>query len=362
MKQLRYYLVLFLTVWLIITPVMSGYSGQYSKWEDRTGLSIEYKVDGADLESQHEKDTGIDVLGTLTPGTKTLTISGTFCVDDQYTYLGETIKGKNSADATITMQRTSGGTGDGGQTFTKTIHIEPPAKIPFSYSIQIPNSDLTDAGFAIGLSGNYPPGFIAHPSGIGISGSFLRSSGSSVGSSGGSTVNQPPPKSDDIWILVIGAIAVVGVVGGALVLKGRTKPPETPPTRAIKAETIHEKEKEKEKKEEKEEIQYILQISTDKLSIEPKKPGNLTVTVWKQVGTKPPQLAPEAVISLVPQAGSGVNVTPASGQGQLQVQVRTGDPVQAGEFSLTVVATAHGSTQEATVMVSIEPYYVMELY
>lgn len=262
MKQLRYYLVLFLLLSLMVTPVMSGFSGQYSKWEDRTGLIIEYKVDGADLESQQEKDTGIDVLGTLTPGTKTLTVSGTFYVDDQYTYLGETIKGKNSADATISIDRTSGGTGDGGQLITKTIHIEPPAKIPFSYSIQIPNSDLTDAGFSIGLGGNYPPGFIARPSGIGISGSFLRSGRSSVGSSGGSTGSGNSGSSSSgssggttggsggggstgIGIGTIAGVLIGGVIligGGYLVVKnmgaggaGTPAPssgsgPQTPPT------------------------------------------------------------------------------------------------------------------------------------
>lgn len=163
---------------------------------------------------------------------------------------------------------------------------------------------------------------------------------------------------DDIsWVVVIGGIVVAGIVliGGGLVLKGRTKPPDVTPAKSTKPGTG----KDKEEKEEKKSSRYILQLSTDRLSIEPGKPANLMVTVWKQVGSQLPQQASEAGISLTLPAEAGLIITPSSGQGHLNAQVRAGDAITSGEFPLTVTATARGSTQEATVMVSIKEDYVM---
>lgn len=177
--------------------------------------------------------------------------------------------------------------------------------------------------------------------------------GISISCGKGPTVIQPPPKSDDTWILVIGAIAVIGVVGGALVLTKKKPPAPTPVEKPLI------KPKEVKKKEEKKPSRYILQLSTDRLSVEPGKPANLVVSVWKQVGSQPPQRAPEAAISLTVPADSGLLIIPSSGQGELRAQISGGDTMNSGEFPLTVTASAKGSTQEATVMVTVKEDYVM---
>ena len=185
--------------------------------------------------------------------------------------------------------------------------------------------------------------------------------GISISCGPGPTVTQPPPESDYTWIVVIGVLVVAGVVGGAVVLT-KKKPPAEAPVVQPRPKPKEVKTKEKEKEKEKEEIQYILQLSTDRLLVEPGKPANLMVTVWKQVGSQPPQQASEAAISLTLPAEAGLIMTPSSGRGQLSAQVRAGDATTSGEFPVTVTATVGNNTQEATVMVSIEPYYVMELY
>lgn len=175
----------------------------------------------------------------------------------------------------------------------------------------------------------------------------------------GSSVTPPPPKSDDIWIVIVGVVAVAGAVGGAVVLtKKKPSAPATVVKPHPKQKEVKTKEKEKEKKKI---VHYILELSKDRLSVGPEKPEHLTVSVWMQEGTQPPQRVPEAAISLTLPLGVGLIVTPSAGYGELQVQVRTQDPVQTGEFPLTVTAMAGGSSHKATVIVSIDEEYVMRI-
>jgi hypothetical protein len=157
---------------------------------------------------------------------------------------------------------------------------------------------------------------------------------------------------------VIGAgIGVAVIAVGGAILINRSKTPESPPAPPpLQKPQVRKKE---ERKEEKKPSRYILQLSTDRLSIEPGQPANLVVSVWKQMGTQPPQRAPEAAISLTVPADSGLIIIPSSGQGELRAQVSGGDAMNSGEFPLTVTASARGSTQEATVMVTIKEDYVM---
>ena len=108
-------------------------------------------------------------------------------------------------------------------------------------------------------------------------------------------------------------MSAVGIAAGASVLKGRSLAPVILKTLPIRTE--------KEKEREKEKVQYILQLSTDSITVESEKPGDFTVTVWKKVGTQPPQGAPEAEIRLTPPTGAGLIVNPSVGQGQMSVQV-----------------------------------------
>jgi hypothetical protein len=162
-------------------------------------------------------------------------------------------------------------------------------------------------------------------------------------------ITGPPPPPDGVvtWIILIG-VAGIAAVGAALALKKRGQAPKTD---------------EKDQKKQKEQTTYILQLSTDRITIEPDKPGTLTVMVWKQVGNKPPQQATDAAISITaPAAAAGLNVIPSTGQGTLTSQVRIGGSIQAGEFPLTVTARAAGGAEEATVIVKIEQDYVMEFF
>ena len=179
----------------------------------------------------------------------------------------------------------------------------------------------------------------------------------STGSVGdGST--DPPPVDTIPWVVVVGvgAAAVIGIGAAARVLKGRPGPPPASPPSPPRTETPRETDE----KEKEEPTRYILQLSTDRVAIDPEQPGAFTVSVWKQVGVQPPVQASEASIQITPPPGTGLVVIPAAGEGTLTVQVQTGETVQVGEFPLAVTATAGGSSQGATVMVSIEPRYTME--
>jgi len=161
-------------------------------------------------------------------------------------------------------------------------------------------------------------------------------------------VTQPDPGGDITWIVVIGVVCVLGV-GGGLVIKGRQKK---------SLETPKEKEKEKKKPS-----VYILQLSTDRMTVGPDNPGQLTVTVWKQEPNGSLRQAPEASIRIpVPAAYSGLKVVPSAGQGTLTTQVRIEGAIKAGEVPLTVTAGAAGSSESAQVTVVIEQDYVMEFF
>jgi hypothetical protein len=174
----------------------------------------------------------------------------------------------------------------------------------------------------------------------------------------GNGITDPPPGDSIPWVVVVGvgAAAVVGIGAVATVLKGRPGSPSAPPPGPPRTEAPRETDED----EEQQPTRYILQLSTDRVAVEPEHPGAFTVSVWKQVGVQPPVQAAEASIRIAPPPGAGLVVIPASGQGTLTAQVRTGETVQAGEFPLTVTATAGGSSQGATVMASIEPRYEME--
>jgi hypothetical protein len=155
-----------------------------------------------------------------------------------------------------------------------------------------------------------------------------------------------------IWDVFIGIGLVTGAAAGGKLLVDHFKRSKTPPP-------AQQKQKEKKKEEEKP-SKYILQISTDRMAIDREKPGDLTVTVWKQVGSQPPQQAQEATISLTVPSDAGLIITPSSGQGQLKAKVKTGEDGKSGEFPLTVTATARGSTEKATIIVRVESDYVMK--
>lgn len=150
---------------------------------------------------------------------------------------------------------------------------------------------------------------------------------------------------DIIWVVIIGTAILLGT--GFLISRGRKK--------AAKG-----KEKDNEKKKP---SVYILQLSTDRMTVAPDKPGQLVVTVWKQEPNGPLRKAPDAGIGIqVPATYPGLRVVPAAGQGMLTAQVRIEGSIRAGEVVLTVTAGAAGTAESATVTVVIEQDYVMEFF
>jgi hypothetical protein len=150
-----------------------------------------------------------------------------------------------------------------------------------------------------------------------------------------------------VWIVIVG-VGGVAVVGAAVALRRRPKA---------------EKKDDRDRKKEESPL-FILQLSRDHVTIDPDTPGELTVTVWKKVGDGPLLHAPEAAIRIAvpPAAAAGLKVIPAAGQGMITAAIRLEGSIQAGEYSLTVTASAGGSAQAATVIVTIEQDYVMEFF
>lgn len=146
-RQLHFCLFFIIFLSLVVTTVMAGFSGRMPTSGVTNGMVLEYRVDGAEIESYDPDHSAY--LGTLTPGARTLTVSGTAYMDDHYTYWGETVTGKFPADVYISMSRTSGGTGDGVKVCKKRSVLSPalPGKPLSRYQRADPRFCLDRRGF-----------------------------------------------------------------------------------------------------------------------------------------------------------------------------------------------------------------------
>jgi len=166
--------------------------------------------------------------------------------------------------------------------------------------------------------------------------------------SGGSVT---PESDDNSWVVIIGAIAVIG---GGLAIGARKL-----------AGGKGEKDTGEKKKKEKEpgKVRYILQLSNDRVTVTPDSNARLKVTAWKIVGENPPAPAPEAAISLTIPAGSeGLSVQPASGTGSMETSIALVSQVAKSPVPITVTATAGKSSVTAQVTVEIPAEYLMEFF
>lgn len=159
---------------------------------------------------------------------------------------------------------------------------------------------------------------------------------------------------DILWNVVVGGAVLIGV-GGAIAVSRRKKKGAPPTASPAPARPVAEKKEEKEKV-----ARYILQISTDRIEVSREQPSEIAVMVWKQAGSQPPEPAPEAAVTLVLPAGKGVTVSPSTGQGQIRARIQAGDDAVAGDYPLTITATARGSTEKVEVTVHVETGYVMK--
>ena len=152
---------------------------------------------------------------------------------------------------------------------------------------------------------------------------------------------------DNTWIVIIGVLVVLG---GGLAL-------------GIKKFSTHKVSEKEEEKNEKEQTRYILQLSTDHVTVTPDSPARLNVTAWKIVGSRSPAPAPEAAITLTVAAGNeGLSVSPSSGTGSVQVTISLVSQVAKSPVLVTVTASAGKSSVSSQVVVDIPAEYLMEFF
>ncbi len=328
------YLSIFLFLLLACAPAMAGFSGRYPETGDVNGMVIDYRVEGADFVSQGPSSypNTLATVATMTPGTGTLTVSGSLYMSGY------------PADAVITMTRTSGGTNDGGKLVEKKIHVNPgsPGSTPFLVSVSIPNSGLTDGSFTIDLEGDYPPGEVPRASSITVSGSILRSGNSGTSTTPSVTGRTPFPSDEPgiPWLPIVGGIAAVANAAAALAKGlGKQKPEET----------------DDEKKKDEGPVGYILQISPiDTIKVSTKEGGTFTVTAWKVDEKGGISHANDATITLLPPQVPGLSVVPTSGMGSITVNVSLDRPANVANAKIQIDASAGGKGTSAFVTVNIE--------
>ena len=153
----------------------------------------------------------------------------------------------------------------------------------------------------------------------------------------------PPPANAPDWGLVVGGAALATVAAGlaAAYWKRRrasgdksTTPPDGP-------------------------VGYVLQLSTDRFTMQPDDSVSLTATVWAVDYQGATSLASSASITLAPPAG--IIASPASGSGRLITQLRATKDIAEGAHTLTVSAQAGGSTYTASVAITAGVNYVYAL-
>ncbi|MCU0272231.1 MAG: hypothetical protein MUE34_03270 [Acidimicrobiales bacterium] len=106
---------------------------------------------------------------------------------------------------------------------------------------------------------------------------------------------------------------------------------------------------------------YVLQVSTDTLTVTPEQPAGLQVQVWRVGPSGATMPAPDAVTQLI--GSPGISVHPATGGAAVGATVTVAEgAVGSGDDTIDVSATAGGGTMHATVRVDRSGAYELELY
>ncbi len=106
---------------------------------------------------------------------------------------------------------------------------------------------------------------------------------------------------------------------------------------------------------------YVLQVSSDELSISPSRPAALEVQVWRVGPSGATMPAPGASAQLT--AGADIEVVPPVGATPLTATVATtAAATGGGESTIEVTAEAGGGSMQATVRVLRSGSYELELY
>lgn len=164
------------------------------------------------------------------------------------------------------------------------------------------------------------------------------------------TVAEPGGDGAVVILVVIGVISAIAVGGALVVAKGRRK--ETSGTRG---------------EDKTQPSVYILQLSTDRLTISPGNPGRLVATVWKKDAGGILNPAPAAGIAIrAPPSAPWLVVAPAAGKGTLESTFSVAQDASGGfatgTIPVPVVATAEGTSVTANLSVEITGAYTMETY
>ena len=107
----------------------------------------------------------------------------------------------------------------------------------------------------------------------------------------------------------------------------------------------------------------ILQVDTDKVSVDEETSAVVTLTGWHAGKDQQPVRVPMSIGIAVPP-GCGLTVTPDQGEGQLiaTIAVDTANPPQEDQVELTATGTWKGKDASQTITVSVGGDYELKLY
>lgn len=149
-----------------------------------------------------------------------------------------------------------------------------------------------------------------------------------------------------ITIIFSGLPAVAAIIPN---LVGSGKPPvpagptDTTPDQPDEQPTIH----------------YVVQVSSQSVTVTPEQSGALAIKAWKSVDGAPWTPAPEVQIGLsISPDSPDLQLSPRTGTGQMQVSLTVDEMAMAGMRTLTITGTAPAARTSAQVQVDVQtsPY------
>lgn len=111
--------------------------------------------------------------------------------------------------------------------------------------------------------------------------------------------------------------------------------------------------------EEQQTTHYVVQVSSQSVTVTPEQGGSLAIKAWKSVNGAPWAPAPEVQIQLALNPNTpDVQVSPQRGTGEMRVDITADETAVAGLRTLTIVGTAPQSRTSAQVQVDVQtsPY------
>ncbi|MCJ7549874.1 MAG: hypothetical protein MUQ30_09360 [Anaerolineae bacterium] len=107
------------------------------------------------------------------------------------------------------------------------------------------------------------------------------------------------------------------------------------------------------------ETHYVVQVSSQSVIVTPEQSAALAIKAWKSVNGTPWTPAPEVQIGLsMSPDSSDLQVSPRTGNGEMQVSLTVDETAMAGIRTLTIAGTAPASRTSAQVQVDVQtsPY------